>query len=369
MSPLSCPAGPSRPARWWASTSRSPPPSSARATTPSPRTSSGAPPGDDATPPFIRMAKLGPRSPTAGWPRWSPTARGSGRFRVEAWSDPLATWHHAVEVKVEAGQGAEDLANDLEEGARLLDRVAAEADGEHRGLGQRGRGGAARHVPGAHRPDRAGVRRLAAGLPARAPGPRAGHPLAPLRGLGRPPRGPLRLLVRVLPPLGGPRRRRQGHPRHVRHRPGAAARHRRHGLRRRLPPADPPDRHGQPQGPELAAVPRRQPDRRRARRGRLTVGDRQRRGRARRRPPAAGHDGGLPRLRRPHPRARHGGGAGLRAAGGAGPPVGARSTPSGSPPSPTAPSPTRRTRRRSTRTSTRSTSTTTPRASTPSACG
>ena len=71
------------------------------------------------------------RSPTAGSRPSCPTARGCWTFRVEAWSDPLATWRHAVEVKVEAGQGAEELANDLEEGARLLDRVAAEADAEH----------------------------------------------------------------------------------------------------------------------------------------------------------------------------------------------------------------------------------------------
>ena len=82
-------------------------------------------------------------SRSSGWPssapepdRWLatvvPDREGLWTFRVEAWSDPLATWHHAVEVKVEAGQGAEDLANDLEEGARLLDRVAADADDEHR---------------------------------------------------------------------------------------------------------------------------------------------------------------------------------------------------------------------------------------------
>jgi starch synthase (maltosyl-transferring) len=57
-----------------------------------------------------------------------PDREGRWTYRVEAWSDPLATWHHAVEVKIEAGQGPEDLANDLEEGARLLERVAAEAD-------------------------------------------------------------------------------------------------------------------------------------------------------------------------------------------------------------------------------------------------
>jgi starch synthase (maltosyl-transferring) len=61
-----------------------------------------------------------------------PDREGLWTFRVEAWSDPLATWHHAVEVKVAAGQGADELANDIEEGARLLDRVAAEAPEEHR---------------------------------------------------------------------------------------------------------------------------------------------------------------------------------------------------------------------------------------------
>ncbi len=61
-----------------------------------------------------------------------PDREGRWTFRVEAWSDPLATWHHAVEVKIEAGQGAEELANDLEEGARLIERVAADSDGEWR---------------------------------------------------------------------------------------------------------------------------------------------------------------------------------------------------------------------------------------------
>ena len=64
-----------------------------------------------------------------------PDREGRWTFCVEAWSDPLATWRHAVEVKVEAGQGSEDLANDLEEGARLLDRVAAEADDDLRDAG------------------------------------------------------------------------------------------------------------------------------------------------------------------------------------------------------------------------------------------
>ena len=48
---------------------------------------------------------------------------GPASFSVEAWSDPLATWHHAVTVKIEAGQGSEDLANDFETGARLFDQL------------------------------------------------------------------------------------------------------------------------------------------------------------------------------------------------------------------------------------------------------
>ena len=88
--------------------------------------------GRRALAPFLRMAKL-PPEPDRWLATVVPDREGRWTFCVEAWSDPLATWHHAVEVKVEAGQGAEDLANDLEEGARLLDRVAAEADAEHRG--------------------------------------------------------------------------------------------------------------------------------------------------------------------------------------------------------------------------------------------
>jgi starch synthase (maltosyl-transferring) len=53
-----------------------------------------------------------------------PDTTGMWTYRVDAWSDPWATWRHAVEVKVGAAQGADELANDLEAGARLLDRAA-----------------------------------------------------------------------------------------------------------------------------------------------------------------------------------------------------------------------------------------------------
>src|SRR5688500_15211815 len=48
---------------------------------------------------------------------------GLWTFRVDGWGDPWATWRHAVSVKLAAGQDAAELANDLEVGARLLQRV------------------------------------------------------------------------------------------------------------------------------------------------------------------------------------------------------------------------------------------------------
>ncbi|WP_130344920.1 maltotransferase domain-containing protein [Herbihabitans rhizosphaerae] len=55
----------------------------------------------------------------------TPDAVGEWTFRVDAWSDPWSTWRHAVEVKLAAAQTADELANDLETGARLLDRQHA----------------------------------------------------------------------------------------------------------------------------------------------------------------------------------------------------------------------------------------------------
>ncbi|AEF39794.1 alpha-1,4-glucan--maltose-1-phosphate maltosyltransferase [Hoyosella subflava] len=64
----------------------------------------------------------------------TPDSEGIWTFRVDAWSDPWTTWRHAVEVKAAAGQGAEELANDLESGARLLDRMVElpRSDGDRR---------------------------------------------------------------------------------------------------------------------------------------------------------------------------------------------------------------------------------------------
>ncbi|QWF82682.1 maltotransferase domain-containing protein [Amycolatopsis sp. CA-230715] len=79
-------------------------------------------PGDRLTR-QTRMAEIG-----TGLDRFAativPDAEGSWTYRIDAWGDPWATWVHAVEVKIAAGQEAAELANDLENGARLLERVS-----------------------------------------------------------------------------------------------------------------------------------------------------------------------------------------------------------------------------------------------------
>jgi starch synthase (maltosyl-transferring) len=75
-----------------------------------------------------RRARMVPDPDAVGLDRWLativPDAEGQWTFRVDAWSDPWSTWRHAVEAKMGAGQGPEDLANDLVSGALLLERVA-----------------------------------------------------------------------------------------------------------------------------------------------------------------------------------------------------------------------------------------------------
>ncbi|MEU8391211.1 maltotransferase domain-containing protein [Micromonospora sp. NPDC048843] len=74
---------------------------------------------DGASRPFTRM-----RPGEPGQDRWhatiAPDAVGSWTFSVEAFQDPYLTWQNAVTKKIAAGQGPEDLANDLAEGARVL---------------------------------------------------------------------------------------------------------------------------------------------------------------------------------------------------------------------------------------------------------
>lgn len=71
--------------------------------------------------PFTPMRELAP-----GTDRWgadvTPTSEGLWTYKVEAWSDPLATWRHAAEIKIPAGIDT-DLV--LAEGATLYERAAA----------------------------------------------------------------------------------------------------------------------------------------------------------------------------------------------------------------------------------------------------
>lgn len=104
--------------------------------------------GHDAVAANIVWRKVGGSAP-AQHIRMEPTGIGTDRFeavveadepglwafRIDAWSDPWATWRNAVTKKLDAGQTPEELANDLETGARLLQRVGRRpAERPHRDL-------------------------------------------------------------------------------------------------------------------------------------------------------------------------------------------------------------------------------------------
>jgi starch synthase (maltosyl-transferring) len=78
---------------------------------------------DGQAEPFTRM-----RPGTPGLDEWQgvikPDAVGRWTFTVEAFDDPYRTWRDAVIKKIGAGQGLEDLANDVAEGADVLDLAA-----------------------------------------------------------------------------------------------------------------------------------------------------------------------------------------------------------------------------------------------------
>jgi starch synthase (maltosyl-transferring) len=130
---------------------------------------------------FNRMRPLG-----GGSDRWRtevvPDSTGTWHYVVEAWGDPLATWYHAVEVKVDAGQSADELANDLEIGARLFERVAdAITAASSRAAGAPAAGDATAGSPAAGAPASA----PAAGVPA-AGVPAAGDKPETVVGKGAP---------------------------------------------------------------------------------------------------------------------------------------------------------------------------------------
>jgi starch synthase (maltosyl-transferring) len=84
---------------------------------------------DDSVPRTTRMTPVG-----TGTDHWAapivPDSEGVWTFRVDAWGDPWNTWRHAVQTKYSAGLGIDDLANDLESGARILDEMAANSESD-----------------------------------------------------------------------------------------------------------------------------------------------------------------------------------------------------------------------------------------------
>jgi starch synthase (maltosyl-transferring) len=55
---------------------------------------------------------------------FTPDSVGLWTFRVDGWGDPIHTWRHAVEAKLDAGQGESEMSNDLLVGAQLFERAA-----------------------------------------------------------------------------------------------------------------------------------------------------------------------------------------------------------------------------------------------------
>ena len=72
--------------------------------------------------------------------RWDATIAadqiGRHEFVVEAWRDRFATWRHDVEIKAAVG---DDLELELEEGARILESLAARRRRPGPQAGARGR--------------------------------------------------------------------------------------------------------------------------------------------------------------------------------------------------------------------------------------
>ncbi len=276
--------------------------------------------------PFLRMAPRRCPAPT-GWSRRAAVPTREGAVDLHAsrrWSDPLGHLAARRRGQGRGRAGAVELANDLEEGARLLERrrrrPAARAS--------RGRRSSAAVDGAARRRPRPGGR---ARWPPRVPRCR-GRCCTTTRSASWSPAEPRTRAgstgsARSTAP-GTSSSRARGRRARRRRRAALAARSRTaaerlpavaaDGLRRRLPAADPPDRRGQPQGPEQHPAPPSRPTP--ARRGRSARAE-------------GGHDAVHPELGTmddfdafvaAHPRAGHGGRAGPRAAVRAGPPVGHR---------------------------------------------
>ena len=98
------------------------------------RVTSTADPGDAS--PKIKPAQFGMslgRTPDVFHGQFTPDRVGLWTFRVDGWGDPITSWRHAVTAKLDAGQGEQDLDNDLVVGAALLERAATGVPRAERG--------------------------------------------------------------------------------------------------------------------------------------------------------------------------------------------------------------------------------------------
>ena len=222
-----------------------------------------------------RSPGCAPASParTAGTPPSARTRSARGRSPSRRSSDPYLTWRNAVTKKIDAGQGA----------GRAGQRPGRGRARAGRGAASSCRADRAGRVPAAAR--RAARRRRCRWPTRVSPALDLAdllweHPVRELVTAGdRAPSSGWTGRGRSSPPGTSSSRARRGPwwptgdapARHGTFATAArpAARRRRDGLRRALPAADPPDRPGQPQGPQQRA-------RRRAGRRRLAVGDRRR---------------------------------------------------------------------------------------------
>jgi len=99
--------------------------------------------------PLVPMTELAPGTDRYGADVTIGDQTGTWRFHVEAWADPIASWHHDAAIKIPGGQDVELM---LTEGALLFARAARRIP----------------QPPGAARP--AAARRAPARAPVRAPG-------------------------------------------------------------------------------------------------------------------------------------------------------------------------------------------------------
>ena len=183
----------------------------------------------------------------------TPDARGAWTFEIHAWGDPVATWEHNAGLKIPAGVDVDLM---FEEGRVLCEKVLARST---RPAARASAAGAIDAAADPGRPPPRGSRCCRTRTSWWSWRPTRSE-LATVEGpYRRTPTGLARCsaLVRVLPRSeGASRSRRHRGQRHLQDRRRAARRRRRDGLRRHLPAAGPPDRRGQPQGPEQHPHPR-----------------------------------------------------------------------------------------------------------------